>query len=224
MTSKPPSPVRRAALLSVALLGTGCSGSLLPKPAAAPARYTLGDAAAVPGAAASAPPTANKGAQTGAPSIVVALPNAAPGFDSTRMVYLRQPQALQAYAYAEWVDTPARLLQPLLVQAVQQTGAFRAVLQAPSSATGALRLETELLRLQHEHTASPSEVRLTLRAVLLDTATRQPLGTREFDARVPAPSDDPAGCVAAAATASRQLLAELAGYVAGFAAGTRREP
>ena len=158
------------------------------------------------------------------PSIVVTLPSAAPGFDSTRMVYLRQPQALQAYAFAEWVDTPARLLLPLLVQALQNTGAFRAVLQAPSSATGALRLETELLRLQHDHTQSPSEVRLTLRAVLLDTATRQPLATREFDARVPAPSDSPAGCVAAAAIATRQVLAELATYAASLASSARREP
>ena len=119
MTSKTPSPVRRAALLSVALLGTGCTG-LLPKPAAAPARYTLGDAAALPAVAVApsalaSPPGALKGAQIGAQkgaqagaktgaqtdaqtrlSIVVALPNAAQGFDSTRMVYLRQPQALQA--------------------------------------------------------------------------------------------------------------------------------
>lgn len=228
MTPTLPSATRRAALLGAALLGAGCAGGLLPKPAAAPARYTLGDASPAP------PGGAPRPTPVGAPSIVVALPNAAPGFDSTRMVYLRQPQALQAYAFAEWVDTPARLLLPLLVQALQQTGAFRAVLQAPSSATGALRLETELLRLQHDHTQSPSVVRLSLRALLLDTATRQPLATREFDARVPAPSDSPAGCVAAAATATRQVLAELAAHAAslagsaglasGLASGTRREP
>ena len=223
MTPNPPSPARRAALLWAALLGTGCAGGLLPKPAAAPARYTLGDGIRGPGLAASQAASTSP-PPPGAPSIVVALPNAAPGFDSTRMVYLRQPQALHAYAFAEWVDTPARLLLPLMVQAVQQTRAFRAVLQAPSSATGAMRLETELLRLQHDHTLAPSEVRLSLRAVLLDTATRQPLATREFDARVPAPSDSPAGCVAAAATATRQVLAELATYVATFASGTRREP
>ena len=223
MTTTPSSPARRAALLGATLLGTGCAGGLLPKPAPAPARYTLGDA---PAAASPAAPARTPAAATPstAPSLVVALPNTAPGFDSTRMVYLRQPQALQAYAFAEWVDTPARLLLPLLVQAVQNTGAFRAVLQAPSSATGALRLETELLRLLHDHTQSPSEVRLSLRAVLLDTATRQPLATREFDARVPAPSDSPAGCVAAAATATRQVLAEMAAYLAPFASGTRREP
>jgi len=155
---------------------------------------------------------------------VVALPTAAPGFDSTRMVYLRQPQMLQAYAFAEWVDTPARLIGPLLVRALQRTGAFRAVLQAPSSATGALRLETELVRLQHDHTRSPSEVRLSLRTVLLDIATRQPLATREFYARVPASSDDPAGAVAATSTATRQLLAELSNYVATLASRMRREP
>ena len=214
----PPTRLRRPALLWAALLGTGCVGGLLPKPAAAPARYTLGDAAPGDG------PPVFAGPNSSAPSIVVALPTAAPGFDCTRMVYLRQPQALQAYAYAEWVDTPARLLAPLLVGALQRSGAFRAVLQAPSAASGALRLETELQRLQHDHTQSPSEVRLTLRAVLLDTATRQPLATREFDARVPAPSDSPAGGVAASATATRQVLAELARYIASSATGTRREP
>jgi cholesterol transport system auxiliary component len=223
MSSSHPSHLRRATLLWAALLGTGCTGGLLPKPAAAPTRYTLGDA---PPGAAAAPPLAPPPA--GAPSIVVALPSAAPGFDSTRMVYLRQPQVLQAYAFAEWVDTPARLLLPLMVQALQNQGGFRAVLQAPSSATGALRLETELLRLQHDHTQGPSVVRLTLRAVLLETATRLPLATREFDALVPAPSDSPAGCVAAAATATRQVLAELATFVSRYAApgatGTRREP
>ena len=212
-----------------AWLAAGCTGGLLPKPAAAPTRYTLGDSPPAPGPASTQPLVQ---AAPAAPSVVVALPNAAPGFDSTRMVYLRQPQVLQAYAYAEWVDTPSRLLLPLMVQALQRTGAYRAVLQAPSSATAALRLETELLRLQHDHTASPSVVRLSLRALLLNAATRQPLGTREFDARVPALSDSPEGGAAAAATATRLVLADLADYVAGFSTGfstgfvtgTRREP
>jgi len=215
-TTPLPSTSRRAALLWATLLGTGCSGGLLPKPAAAPMRYTLDalDPSAPTGPSAAALDGPLPATPDGAPSIVVALPTAAAGYDSTRMVYLRQPQALQAYAYAEWVDTPARLLAPLLVRALQRTGAFRAVLQAPSSATGTLRLETELVRLQHDFTQGPSLVRMTVRAVLLDIATRQALATREFDARVPAPSDDPAGCVAATSMATRQLLAELANYMA----------
>jgi cholesterol transport system auxiliary component len=218
-------PTRRAAcrgalLASSALLGGGCTGGLLPKPAAAPVRYTLGEGAATPNP------------RPGAPSLVVAPLTAAPGFDSARMLYLRQPQVLQAYAYAEWADTPARLLAPLLLRALQHTGAFGAVLQAPSSASGPLRLETELLQLQHLHLRSPSEVQLALRVVLIDTATRQALFTRRFETRVPAASDDPAGGAAAAALAAQRLLAELATQVAAevarsvpaLKAGPRREP
>jgi cholesterol transport system auxiliary component len=227
-------PARRAAgrgallagtaLLGTTLLGSGCAGGLLPKPAAAPVRYTLGDGAPQGPAAPSARP--------GALSLVVAPLTAAPGFDSARMLYLRQPRVLQAYAYAEWADTPARLLAPLLLRALQHTGAFGAVLQAPSSASGPLRLETELLQLQHLHLRSPSELQLALRVVLVDTATRQALFTRRFEVRVPAASDDPAGGAAAAALAAQQLLAELAAQVAAEAvrsvpaltAGARREP
>ena len=207
-------PARRAALLTVGmLLASGCAGGLLPRPAAPPLRYTLGETPleapnrAAPGSAPTSPPR---------PSLVVAAPTAAPGFESTRMVYLLQPQVLQAYAYAEWAEPPARLLAPLLVRALQQTGAFLAVLQAPSAASGGLRLETELLRLQHEHTQRPSALRLTLRAVLIDTGTRQALATRVFDTRWPATIDNPAGGAAAAAAATQALLAELAAYVAGY--------
>ncbi|WP_425259306.1 ABC-type transport auxiliary lipoprotein family protein [Rubrivivax sp. RP6-9] len=226
-------PGRRGVLLGAALLGAGCTGSLLPRPAVAPLRYTLGEPADGGGAAA-----AHAARRPGAAVLLVASPTAAPGHDSRRMVYLRQPQALQAYARAEWVDTPARLLAPLLVRALQNTGAFAAVLQAPSAAGAALRLDTELLLLQHEHTRTPSTLHLALRAVLIDTTTRQVLGTRGFDARVPAASDDAAGGVTAAATAVRQVLAALAAYVAdladvagaaggaasGTGATTRREP
>lgn len=231
MSTPLPHPGRRAALQAVGtLLASGCASGLLPRPAAPPLRYTLGETPleaptrAAPGSAPPSPPR---------PSLVVAAPTAAPGFESTRMVYLLQPQVLQAYAYAEWAEPPARLLAPLLVRALQQTGAFVAVLQAPSAASGGLRLETELLRLQHEHTQRPSALRLTLRAVLIDTRTRQALATRVFDTRWPANTDSPAGGAAAAAAATQALLAELAAYVAAAAAApavpgaegaARREP
>lgn len=183
----------------------GCSGSLLPKPPAPPTRFTL-DAAAAAAVA--------REAAAGAPALVVAVPRAAPGFDSARMVYLRQPQQLEAFAFHEWVDTPARMLAPLLVRALQASGAFSAVLQAPSVASGTWRLETELIRLQQDFSSAPSQVRLTLRAVLLDTASRQVIAWREFDETVPAATDDPAGGAAAAHQASQRVLAALATFCA----------
>jgi cholesterol transport system auxiliary component len=150
----------------------------------------------------------------GAPVLVVAVPRAAPGFDSTRMVYLKRPQELEAFAFNEWVDTPAHMLAPLLVRALQDSGAYSAVLQAPSAGTGAWRLETELIRLQQDFGTRPSQVRLTLRALLLETGTRKVMAWREFDAVVPAATDDPAGGAAAAHVATQRVLAAVAAFCA----------
>ncbi len=200
----------------------GCSGSLLPKPPAAPARYTLDGAASAsavpaqrPGATAQRDPAAApRSPAAGAPALVVGVPRAAPGFDSLRMVYLRRPQELEAFAFHEWIAAPAQMLAPLIVRSLQDGGGFRAVLLAPSSGTGALRLETDLIRLQHDFTARPSHVRLTLRAVLVDSATRQVLAWREFDESMSAASDDPPGGVAAAHQATQRVLAALASFCA----------
>ena len=198
----------QAGLLALGLLA-GC-GSLLPKPAPAPTLFALDDAAP-----ASAP--ARKAAAA-APTLLVSTPHAAAGFDSRSIVYLRQAHEIETFAYSQWVDTPAQMLAPLIARAIEGTGAFRAVVLAPSSAAAELRLDTELIRLQHEFTAQPSQVRLTLRAVLVDTATRRVVAVREFDTRVPSASEDPYGGVVAANQAVQRLLAELAAFVASEAA------
>jgi cholesterol transport system auxiliary component len=201
--------VSGAATLVVAVtvvLGLGgCGASLLPKPPAAAARYTLDAQGPAQGSAPSALRLA-----TMAPVLLVAQPSAAPGYESTRMLFQRQPQQLEAFAFHEWVEPPARLLAPLMVQALQATGAFRAVLLAPTSGTGALRLETEVVRLQQDFSAQPSTVRLTLRAVLIDAGTRRVLASQLFDATAAAARDDPVAGVAAAQPLTQRLLGDLA--------------
>ena len=78
------------------------------------------------------------------------------------------------------------------------------MLRAPTAATAELRLDTELIRLQHEFLVQPSRVRLTLRAVLVDIATRRVVAWREFDTSVPSASEDPYGGVVAANQAVRR--------------------
>ena len=206
----PTDPGRRAAcrIGLLALTGglTACGTSLLPKPAPAPALYSLDDAA--PAEAAHPAP------RPGAPTLIVNLPRAAAGFDTSRIVYLRQPQAIDSYALSAWVDTPAQMLAPLIVRAVQRSGAFRAVLRGPSAAEADYQLDTEMIRLQHEFMGRPSRVRLTLRAELIATASRRVLASREFDASAVAASEDAPGGVAAAHAAVQTVLAELAAFCA----------
>jgi cholesterol transport system auxiliary component len=161
------------------------------------------------------------GATPSATTLIVNPPHAAAGFDSQHMIYLRQPEQLERFAHNEWIDTPARMLAPLIVAAIQQQGAFRAVVQTPSPATGEMRLDTEVLRLQHEFVAVPSRVRFSLRAYLVETATRRVIATREFDATAPSASEDPHGGVLAANQAVQSVLQQLSVFCAEAALNRR---
>lgn len=130
---------------------------------------------------------------------------------------------LEYFAHSEWVDSPARMFAPLLVAAVEHTGAFRAVMLTPSAAAGDLRLDTEIIRLQHEFGTQPSRVRFTLRAYLVDDKTRRVLAWREFDAAVPAESADPYGGVVAANRAVQTVLEKLSAFCAEAARSARME-
>ena len=187
----------------------GCS-ALRPSTAPPPAFYTL-DAA---GSAAAAAPAPAPQAAASAPVLIVNPPHAAAGFDSQRIIYLREPHKLEYFAHSEWVDPPARMLTPMLVSSMQSTGAFRAVVLTPSAAAGDLRLDTELIRLQQEFGAGASAARFTLRATLVDDKTRRVLAWREFERTMPAPSADPYGGVLAANRAVQAVLDELAAFCA----------
>jgi cholesterol transport system auxiliary component len=82
------------------------------------------------------------------PVLVVSAPWAAPGYDTAAMAYLRKAGQLEYFAFHRWADAPARMLQPLLVAALDRSGAFRAVVQAPTPVRGDLIMESELLRLR----------------------------------------------------------------------------
>ena len=206
-----------AAGLSLALV-CGC-GALKPAVAPHPRFYSL---TGVPGAATATPKTVTMATAT-APTLTVSPPHAAAGFDSRRIMYVRQADQLEYFAHNEWIDTPARMLAPLIVAAVGSGGAFHAVVQTPSPAGGEIRLDTEILRLQHEFLQAPSRVRFTLRAYLVESATRRVIASREFDAAVPAASEDPQGGVVAANLVVQNVLEALSAFCAEAARSARME-
>ena len=194
------------AVLALAL-AAGCA-ALKPTSSERPNLYSLAEAAE------SAAGAQARRAPAPAPTLVVVPPHAAAGFDSRRIIYLRQADKPEYFAHNEWIDTPARMLAPLIVAAAERSGAYRAVVATPSPATGDMRLDTEILRLQHDFTSTPSRVRFTLRATLVENATRRVIDTREFDAVVPSASEDPHGGVVAASKAVRSVLGELSAFCA----------
>jgi len=186
----------------------GC-GSLLPKPPAQPTLFLIADVFIDPGDGPLRPAAA-----TATATLVVGETRAAPGYGTRRIAYVRAQDQLEYFAFSQWVEPPAVMLAPLLAHAAERTGAFRAVVRAPLSVAGDVRLETELVRLQQDFSTTPSRVRLTLRAVLIETATRRVLATREFEAHAPSASEDPAGGVSAANQAAHRVAAEVGAFCA----------
>jgi len=144
--------------------------------------------------------------------IEVGVPRALPGFDTPQMAYVQQPYKLDYFAVNRWTDTPAHMLAPLLAQTLERSGAFRAVVRAPSAVPADLRLDTELVRLQQDFRVKPSKVEFTLRAQLVDLRHDRVLATRVFDETASAPSENPYGGVIAANRALQRILKDISEF------------
>jgi cholesterol transport system auxiliary component len=183
----------RRMLVLLVLLG-GCTG-LAPKPLPDPNLHVL-----------AAGPVAK--AAPGARDLVleVGVPRASPGFDTPRMVYVQKAYELDYFADNRWADAPARMLGPLLTQALERSGGFRTVVQAPTIVPSDVRVNAELIRLQQNFTMRPSRAELALRVQLVDVRARRVLATKLFEETENAPSEDAHGGVAAANAALGRVL------------------
>jgi cholesterol transport system auxiliary component len=140
-------------------------------------------------------------------TLLVAVPQAAAGFDTPRLAYVRTPYVLEYYTQSQWVDTPARMLLPLLVTHLEASGLFGAVLSAATSpVVGEWRLDTEIVRFQQEFLTEPSQIHLILRIQLLDMVARQVVATGILEIKENSPSEDAEGGVLAANQVVAQAL------------------
>ena len=191
----------RLALVVVAIVVGGCGQPLLTQPEA-PSSLLL-----------EANPNVRPAPHNTGLTLLVSPPQAQAGFDTRRIAYSRTPLTLEYYTRSEWADTPARMLGPVAVRALESSGAFRAVIAGPAPVPVDLRLDLELLRLQQEFTAGGSQVQLELRAKLFDVRAGRVLATRVFSELAPAPSPDALGGARAASTAFGAALEALAAFV-----------
>ncbi len=145
--------------------------------------------------------------------LAVSTPRAWPGYDTAQMAcHFRQPHELDYFAANRWADTPARMLEPLLMQALEQTRSFRAVVRSPGLVPANIRLDTELVRLQQDFGTRPSKVRITLRAQLIDVTDKRVLAVKVFDETDNAVSDNAYGGVLTANRLLQRVLDQLSDF------------
>ena len=147
--------------------------------------------------------------QRGSKNIVVSVTKASPGYATDQMVYVKKPYQLEYYTKNKWVQPPAKMLQPLIMKALQTSGNFHAVTMAPFFGMYDYRLDTELLKLQQEFTGNTSVERLEMSAQLVRASDQKIVATRNFVYVIPVREYTPYGGVIAANQAVNQWLIDL---------------
>lgn len=137
-----------------------------------------------------------------------------PGYNLADMAYTPQPHQLEYFAHHRWVDTPARMLGPLLVQAASYSGLFSSVAESSSRTRSDLRLDTRLLHLRQEAAEEQGKLRLAVRFSLVDVDRAVLLGSRELHFSEPMATNTPVSGVEAANRAVARLLSALQVYLA----------
>lgn len=150
-------------------------------------------------------------APTAATLLVLPMGSAA-AYDTTQMAYSTAAHEIAYFAKNEWADTPAHMLNALLVRTLESTRRFRAVVTAPQAARVEDTLATDLVELRQDFTADPPTLRLALRAELRDAAGRA-IDAKTFEATQPMGERSPQGGVAAANTAAAHVLRDVARFV-----------
>ncbi len=157
----------RLALLALVLLLDACSLPFARQPATADTVYLLeGELPAAPRP------------DPDGPRLWLSPMAAAAGFGDADMVYMRRPLQLEHYAHHRWADAPARMLEPLLLGALEHSGHFRGVAGPGESVRSDLRLDSLLLYLRQVFTGDGSEVQLALRVSLVDTNRAELVASR----------------------------------------------
>jgi ABC-type uncharacterized transport system auxiliary subunit len=141
-------------------------------------------------------------------TLEVGAPAPAAGFATARMVYQREAHRLEPFAYSRWAEPPAPMVQAALVDGLERSGLFAAVLAAPAAVPPDLRLESDELRVVQQFDGEASHVEISLDARLVDLHRPRLLAAQRLSASVPAAAD-PGGGVAAANRALAELVDDL---------------
>lgn len=145
-------------------------------------------------------------------TILVMQPEATPTYNSSQMIYAVKPYQTNYFAKSTWDTSPAYMLQPLIIQTLQNTHHYRAVVSPSFIGNYEYVLNTQLLELQQDFSYMPSVVHLTLRAQLTRVSTNKVIATKQFSITKRTPENTPYGGVVAANQATGILLQELARF------------
>jgi cholesterol transport system auxiliary component len=152
-------------------------------------------------------------------SILVLQPRTVAVYNTQQMAYTLRPYQIAYFSKNQWAETPSQMLHPLIVNALENTNFFQAVITPPFVGHYDYVLSTQVIMLLQDFTCHPPLLKLIVRALLAKTSTNRVIATQEFVVEEPMRQRAPYAGVFAANRATATFLNELAQFVLGHSRG-----
>jgi cholesterol transport system auxiliary component len=148
-----------------------------------------------------------------APTLLVLDTTTGGFYDTDQIVFSRSAGTRGHYQFARWTERPGKRFATLMRNRLERMGTYR-VAAAGGYVRGDLLLDSELVEFYHDAVHQPGQVRLVLRAELVDLRERSLLGRRVFEQQVPLTTYDAAGTAQASNEAISRVLDDLTAWLA----------
>lgn len=150
--------------------------------------------------------------RAGAQTLLVLDTTTGSFYDTDQLVFSRSTGTRGQYQFARWTERPGKRFADLMRTRLDRQGAWN-VSAAGGYVRGDMVLDTELVEFYHDAASEPGQMRLVLRAELVDLKQRALLGRRVFEQQVPLTTYDAAGAAQAANLAVSRALDELSAWL-----------
>ena len=151
--------------------------------------------------------------RAGAQTLLVLDTTTGSFYDTDQLVFSRSAGTRGQYQFARWTERPGKRFADLMRTRLDRQGAWN-VSAAGGYVRGDMLLDTELVEFYHDAASEPGQMRLVLRAELVNLKQRALLGRRVFEQQVPLTTYDAAGAAQAANLAVSRALDELSAWLA----------
>jgi cholesterol transport system auxiliary component len=143
--------------------------------------------------------------------LLVDLPQAPAGIDTSRIALSKSPLTLDYYADAVWTDQVPGLIETGLLASFENTGAITAIDREATGLRADFVLRTEIRHFEAEYgpAGGPPRVRVAIIARLVAMPQRTIIAQSRFEESAPATADNVPGVVAAFDAATDGVLRKI---------------
>jgi cholesterol transport system auxiliary component len=144
-------------------------------------------------------------------ALLIDLPQAQAGIDTSRIALSRSPLSLDYFADADWTDRLPELIQSLLLAAFENSGGVIAIDRNAGGVRADYLLRTEIRHFEavYDGTNGPPRVWVEITARLVSVPQRAIIAEARFEQHVPASANDVPAIVAAFNAANDAVVRDI---------------